>query len=717
MYSLENLSSQAVKTGVLPWDFKPEQPIPEQIRKDKKIRDVWANNPQTLHQFYSCNEGVNSNLRISEERNDGGGNPIRCAYCLVADYDSPQPLEKVLIYAKELPYPPNRIERTLSGNWRFVFWLEEILLFPSHKFYRHFAKEFPNFAFDISKGCAGFDQKAWESANRFWANGCEWYSIHDEPISAAVTNGWLVKAGHSYKFTDKEFGPSIPLEHVKSALAEKHPGFKKWDTEFILGAQGPSFWLEGSTSPKSAILREHGIQTFAAHSAKGFYTWSDLLGADFVRNYQAAEIGRAVENIYFDGHDYWRRTPAGTWANFNKPDTILHLKTSRKLSSRATADGPSLMDLAVEHIHNMQRVAEAGPVVCRPSGIIWTNGIQKLNTSNVRVMQPAEGPPEVWGDAGNFPWVCRLSAMLPEGTARTTVIAWLAWAYQHAYRMEPVSGQVLFICGPVGVGKTLWNREIMGTIFGGFAEANSFLTGEDSFNIEMFFKYFWCLDDGTPSSDARKRTVYSHTLKRIAANSSFRVNGKFLQASMTEWNGRLCVTCNDDEESIRLIPDATVSNTDKLILIRTVKTAPLVFPPVKEIKEILSRELPHFCRYLLDYEIPAEIRGLNRFGVKPYHDSSLLEISEQSNSIAPFLEVVKRWIGHYFRVDSPEAKFWEGTATDLHRNLMLDPLDEKLLREYPIKAAQSQMRFLENAGIAVRENSKWRIYRPKGINV
>jgi hypothetical protein len=714
MYSLPNLSSQALTRGILPWDYKPEGAIPEQVRKDKKLRDTWINNPQTKHQVYTFNEGINANLRISEERVDGGGNPIRCEYAAVADYDSAQPLERVSEYAKSLPYMPNRIERTLSGNWRFVWWYEEEILFPSHKFHKHFKKAFADFAFDVARGMVGFDQKAWESPNRMWTNGCEWHAVHDEPIPAAVTRGWLVKASASFKFTVKEFGPSIPLEEVKAALEAKYESFKKWDVDFVLNAQGPTFWIDGSTSPKSAIVREQGIQTFSAHAAKGFYSWADLLGIDFVKNYQAEEVGRAVENIFFDGHDYWRRSLNGLWQNFDKAATILHLEMSRGLSSKIGPDGKSPIKAALEYIHNVQRVVEAGPTIYRPSGLLFQNGSYRLNTCDVKVLAPAEGPAEVWGPTGNFPWLSKASEIAPAGIAHTTFIAWQARAYQHAYRQEPVAGQVLFLCGPAAVGKSLWNREIMGRMFGGFAEANSFLSGDDIFNREMFYSGFWCLDDGTPSANAAKRQIYSHILKRIAANSFFRVNGKFLQASLVEWLGRLCVTCNDDEESIKLMPDATVSNKDKLILIRTTKTAPIVWPTDKEIKEILDRELPHYCRYLLDYEIPAEVRGANRYGIKPHHDPSLLEISEQASPLDSFHMIVKLWLEHHFN-ENPEASYWEGTAIELHRNLLIDPFHEKMMRGYSITSAPGRMRFLERIGAAVRIEGKplWRINRPE----
>ena len=146
--------------------------------------------------------------------------------------------------------------------------LEEKILFASYEFAKHFLKTFADFAFDPSAGCPGFDRKAWEAPERLWTNGCDWRKLHDNKIRADVTRGWLVKASGSYKFTEREFGTAIPLEEVKKALTDKYSGFAAWPGEFSLNAMGPTFWVDESKSPKSATVRETGIQTFSAHAGR-----------------------------------------------------------------------------------------------------------------------------------------------------------------------------------------------------------------------------------------------------------------------------------------------------------------------------------------------------------------------------------------------------------------------------------------------------------------
>ena len=714
MYHLPNLSSQAVTQQTLPWNFKPEQPIPDEVRKNKKLRDAWINQPATRHHVYTFNEGTNPNLRISRVRNDGGGNPVRATYALVADYDVSEPAPRVLEYARSLPILPNWIERTLSGNSRFVWLLTEPLLWPSFGFCQHFFKKFADFAFDPSRGMVGFDRKAWEAPERLWTNSCDWTKIHDEKISADVARGWLVQASSSFKFADKEFGPVVPLEAVMPELAKKYPGFASWPGEFALNAQGPTFWIPESASPKSAIIRETGIQTFSAHAPKGFYDWADLLGIAFVREYQAASLGRAVAEIYFDGRAYYYKSAAGIWVQKDLTGITRMLKIARNVSPKTDKQGLTDVDRALHHIDTLQSVSRATPFVFQPSGILRKDGKLVLNTSDVRVLQPAGEPGEaVWGDAGQFPWVSKLFGLFPDARSYNVVRAWLAHGYKHAYKQEPTSGQVLFMAGPVGVGKTLLNNAVFGALFGGFAEATAFLTGEDNFNSELFDAGFWCQDDGSVSSDPKKMRFYSEMLKKTAANGFFRNNGKFQRAVMSEWKGRVCVTCNADEESMMQVPETGLSNLDKLILVRIANVAPVIYPSQADISCILERELPWLARWLLDWEIPAELMGESRFGVRSYADSSLLETSRQSSRSAGFLEILEDWKHNIFVVQKRVEKFWTGTSFQLHKELHLDPGADAALRNLTVDAIGRHLASLKSTRKDVQtvEGSATRVWK------
>ena len=94
-------------------------------------------------------------------------------------------------------------------------------------------------------------------------------------------------------------------ERVRSPQAESTPV----PEGFLL----PTFWVPESISPLSAIVRENGVQTFSAHAHKPFFSWPELLGAEWVKQFEDGKTGAAIEGIKFDGRSFYVRKPCGRW--------------------------------------------------------------------------------------------------------------------------------------------------------------------------------------------------------------------------------------------------------------------------------------------------------------------------------------------------------------------------------------------------------------------
>jgi hypothetical protein len=712
MLHTKNLTREEVHQGIAPWEFKPATPIPEEVRKDKKRRDQWITNPYTEHHVYTFIEGVIPNCRVTAPKNGGEGNPARAIHALVADYDQVIPKEEVLQRASKMTWKPNWVERTLSGHWRLVWLMAEPQLFPSHDFAKHFLKTFKDFGFDPSFLLPGFDKGAWEAPDRLYTNSCEWYPVHNKPIPSDVSRGWLVKASQSFDFK-KGFGTIIPLDIVRDELQKLYPRFIDWPGEFVLGSQGPTFWVHGSDSLKSAIVRETGMQTFAAHAVKGFYPWADLLGIDFCKKYEAEVTGRAVQGIYHDGKHYHRRLPTGAWKGFDKGDTINHLVTARGVSSKANNNGTSEVHKCLEHIHSYQSVSGAAPCIYRPEGLIHQGReLPLLNTSNVKVMQPLEGP-GIWGPDGNFPWLSFwLDHYFTTPEQLRYKLAWLAWAYQHAFRGEPVSGQAVIEIGGVGTGKTLFGEGVLGRIMGGSVDACRYLLGEDKFGSQIFHAPIWLINDGTVATDPAKHRLFTEMVKRAVANREHEFHKKFGVPTMVSWLGRVFITGNDDEESIRIIPNLGQSNIDKMMIFRVVAKPAVKFPSSSEITKTLDRELPAFCAFLRDHKIPNDLIGDSRFGIKCYNEPSLVRTSIQSSENAWFGEILGDWKHHYFNVSEPKAEVWKGTAFQLLKAFACDASAEAIVRKLSVDAVGRHLAGLKSKGanIEVDDSGPTRIW-------
>jgi hypothetical protein len=719
MPHLRNLSSLDLKTEVLPWDFKPSQPIPEEVRTNKKLRDEWINNPATDHNVYSFCEGINGSARISSLKADESGNPVFRCWAIVADYDAGGNLEEVKKHLMQLGFPPNWIEKTLSGHWRAVWLLEEPLQFASTAFFKHFMKGFETFGFSVSMGWMGFDQGAFIAPERMYTNSCEWYPIHDKKIPADVTRGWLFAASKKFTFDRSQFGGLvIPLDAVAARLRETNPRFEaEWRMPFEVGQQGPSFFVEGSVSPKSAIIHETGIQTFSMHAAKGFYTWADLLGIDFCRTYEAKATGRAVEGIYHDSKLYHRQLPEGCWRGFEKADIVNHLIAARGVSiTPVKKGGPSQVQDCIEYIQSYQGVKGAAPFIYRPSGPIQFNGERYLNTSDVKVMQPSGKG--IWGVDGNFPWLSKfLDGIFTSPEQLAYFLAWLAYAWQNAYLLDPVSGQAMFIVGGAGVGKTLLSRGIIGAVLGGFVDATKYYMGLDNFGSQLFEKGVHCIDDAKVSTDPKTMKMFTEGIKEAVANKEQLYHKKFGVPSMAENQGRIVVTCNGDVISVRIIPNLDQGIMDKLIILKAQEFPFMKFPTARELKEILARELPNFCAWLRDHKIPEELLGDSRFGIKCYLEPSIVRSSLQSSENAGFNEILDDWKKSYFGMREPEAKFWEGTAYQLLKAFNLDQSAEGIIRRLSVeRVGQHLAGLMKNKAANIKADDSgstriWKIFR------
>jgi hypothetical protein len=208
--------------------------------------------------------------------------------------------------------------------------------------------------------------------------------------------------------------------------------------------------------------------------------------------------------------------------------------------------------------------------------------------------------------------------------------------------------------------------------------------------------------------------TYAEKIKKVVANHFFRSNEKFRVATVVTWRGRVVATTNVDEESVRAIPELGGSILDKIMLFKTADTAPVVFPQQSELETILKAEAPYFARKLLNYKVPENLKSESRFGVRPYHDASLLIAAEHSSSTGPFLGLLKAWKKDHFE-RHPNRAYWEGPTYELHRELAAEDMQVGMLRRHDTGWIDRQLSGLKNKGHRIEcvnaASRIWKIYR------
>ena len=709
LYCLENLSAQRIHPG-RPWRPDPERIQAVPVGIDKPGYQIWCANAATHSCFFSGYEGANAALRVSEQ------NPAMFMYGLVADYDAPlAPCDVDGFLARGAPdYPPNLVSTTFSGNARAVWLFGDRLPVFDRKTQKAFLKKARK-ELKLGRLLPGLDEGALDQPAQYYHCGEGWRRIHTALLSTDLLQTWMIEASAAGDWTS--FGETIPLDRVAEEVERRFPG--RWPGRFVEGARGPRFWDACADNPTTAVVRSSGMQCFTG--PRPFVTWSEILGRGFCDEFRAATIGAAINGVWFDGRDYWLKRDA-VWQLWRKADLLLHVRVARSVSDKRRSDGsPSQLDVALEQIHQTKRVDGAAPFVLRQDDIVHFGGKTYLNTARPRIVVPV-AEPVGWGCG--FPWLADFLDDLFEPGENPDhpcgqlefFLSWLAYAYQNGHAGTPRNGQAIFIAGDPDQGKTLLSSLVIGGLFGGVTDASDYLLGESKFNKELFEVAVWSVDDTVPSSDPRKKQLYSAMLKKIPANYAFLYQAKFCDQIMLPWAGRVVVTCNADPESIRILPDIEMSMLDKISLFR-IRSALRDFT---DAAARISEELPSFARWLLDYQIPEHCRGGTRFGVRSYHDPSLLETARQSGQTASFIELLER----FFSSRPANAPDWTGSATDLLADMVSTEATWHIAAKYTADKIGHRLGQLQREGYQIsyaRERSasrsrRWSIPRSALLN-
>ena len=659
-----NLVTQSVSPLEGPWDFKPTENITKQIRFVKQDRQAWYNNEDTKHCFYTGLEGINPNMRISKE------NPPHQLHAFVADYDTEIPDIRIDEVIATMSVKPTWVETSLGRNRRLVWLLVRPLPIESDDFYRFMADRAVSWL-ELNK-LPALDQNAFTTANRLYCNGCEWKATGHAPLQAREVQPFFVECGLKFDYKPDGDDRIVPLDVVEAELKKVYPGYT-WPNNFEVNSQGPTFWIPESTSPLSAIVKNGGIFTYAAHATKPFYSWSDLLGKEFASKFNRDAIAKAVEGVYVNGVEYY--LPINNKFQFEKESAVQrHMRVAHKLTTKPGPDGVSQVDKAMEYIHQHQRVDGIAPhAFYRPGPIRLDNGETHLNIYSGKPIEPAVGGNPKWGPHGDFPFLSasadHLLRLNPEQFENW--LAHLHLFYCSVLDYSPMPGQISIYSGERGNGKTFWNRHVIGYSVGGFVDASRYLIQSTEFTAHLFNSGYWACDDENPGTSESARNHVQKILKSLAANQEHVYHKKYGLPTTVPWCGRLGITTNLDYLSTQIVNIGDAG--DKIHLWKCNQTPySFQFPSRKEQLRLRNVEVPYFLRYLVDYKIPDSIEKDSRYGMKAYKDDSMILHVQQASPMAPFREVLIAALERWF-VENPDDKTWKGAAIHVLSLVNSDP--------------------------------------------
>jgi hypothetical protein len=665
--------------------------VPEGLgKKDDYLK--WRGLESTTHLLFTGAEGVNADIRCNAKTN-----PIRRLHAIIADYDSniTEAMDESVLLNAPAGLRPNWLTKTYSGHRRLVWLFEEPVAFDSILSKRFFG--IAHRELRMEKLLPGLDP-LYSNPTQIYDVGAAWQCLNEQPLSKSVLNLWLFEAS---KQTDwSKLGElKIPIDAVAEEIEKQFPG--QWTGAFQIGARGAVFW-EGKSNPTSAIVTESGMIAFSSH--KLFHSWADILGAAFVRKFQADKIGGAVSGTYFDGRSYYRKIDKA-WMSMAKEDFQKTLRVDHSLdSSRGKNESASEVDRAEVFVQKHRRVSGIVPRVFDPRDVIDINGQKFLNSAYVRAVEPADEPQE-WGT--RFPWLAEFfDTCFDSLEQKDYFLAWHKRFYCSALAGDLLKGQNIFIVGGVNRGKTLLSNLIVGGSVGGFADASDFVTKGSEWNRNLADVGLWTVDDGSVASDPVAHRKFAELVKRLSANPTLNVRAMYRDPQTASWSGRLCVTLNEDPASLQMLPDLEISMSEKVMVFKF-SDSERVFPPKHVLEPTIAAELTYYGRWLCDWTVPEALVGDHRFGVRSFLHEQVRAKAMHSGRVGEILELVSMLI----KTLPPEEGDWIGTSSGFYTQAARDDVLKPLVSKYSprvIGKLFSEASRIADSGITLVEEDRKR---------
>lgn len=330
------------------------------------------------------------------------------------------------------------------------------------------------------------------------------------------------------------------------------------------------------------------------------------------------------------------------------------LSTALKLDGVSLPTDPDERSMAIstymEQIIKHNSVDYVGVLSGYPAGVTETpSGSRILCTCPPRPCEPAEGD---WTPLKHL-----FEAIIPNPDALNAFLSRLKVGfadYRRSCEVGPYAAniratQILILVGDPGSGKT-FAMNLVASLFGGVvADPYPYLTGSTDFNQDVAKAGLLLADDPPASINPGARRRLQQGLKQIAVGNEMRIHPKGRLAIHAKVANCIALVCNED--SLDVLPKFEPAFMDKCHLIKVEKSEKILALERLHGREKWTRMLqecvPSFAWFLLhEFEIPEEIQDV-RYGVKAYHDASLLADADDQSEYAVLWRDITRWIIDY----------------------------------------------------------------------
>jgi hypothetical protein len=419
--------------------------------------------------------------------------------------------------------------------------------------------------------------------------------------------------------------------------------------------------------------------------------------------------------FYYDGATrlYWRQDNNGAYLAVDEKSVSRALAVEMGLS-RKSEGGGSEVEYVINRLQTHFNVAYAGPLAGYPAG---------LHTEGSRRLLITEGPTLIEPKEGEWPLISQLLGRMFQCGGidqRPYFYGWLKCAVENLRSGFRRPGQAIVLAGPPGSGKSLLQSLITQVLGGRSERPFTYLSGETSFNGELFSCVHQQVEDEISTRDMRSRRRIGTAIKGMVANETQRCRRMRTEAIALKPMWRISISLNDEPEDLLVLPPLDMGIRDKFILFAITDGPPPM--PINSIGDrdamwkALVAELPAFLWYLQDWEIPLEIRH-PRYGVKEFHHPQLLVALRQTAPEERLLEIID--ITVFNGMDSSIAEPWQGGALELEQELLRTDFQREVTALFSFNGASGTfLRRLSNdhpdriSSTVVRGRTRWLIRPP-----
>jgi hypothetical protein len=464
---------------------------------------------------------------------------------------------------------------------------------------------------------------------------------------------------------------TIPLDRVAAEVEERFPG--RWKGPFEVGARGVRFWDPTASDESAAVVLDHGMLAYSGEQA--FLPWVKILGTSFVDKFEADKVSGVLDSIlYEEGTSKYWLNHNNQWVSMTPTNLTGHLKTRGFDARPAKGKTFSEVDQVLNEVNLNRRVAGAFPFIHFPHGPIMVDQTQVLNTSTIRVLQPAQTDlcksfqsartlfPTVWSFLSSF------FEEVPNDTRSKHIqlemfLSWLQHAYTKYYQQKPQPGLIMILAGPPSAGKSILGMN------------GSKYTDMLSKSPVAF------IDDAESTTTPEEHKRFSEKIKGLVSNHKITFDGKWKATGDVLWFGRIVICLNDDASSIRMMPDLSLSMAGKVTMLminRNRQDGHRFSEDWAETDRLLKQELPFFARWLLDgWKVPDYLlnHGNTRYFLVPYKHPHLYHEAQERGLAHELYELLKEFMEDYMKTQDKNCEGWVGTSNSLFAMLSTGQFD------------------------------------------